>query len=176
MLKKNLANIITITRIVGTIALIPLETLSKAFFIVYSYCGFSDVLDGFVARTLKTTSRLGSVLDSISDLTFYTVMMLKIMPYLKKLLPKYIWTLIYIVLFVRFLCYVWVKIKENRFESRHTILNKLTGLTMFFLPFVLNNPYFIYYTLLILTIAYVSTADEIFHIIRNSQTKQSDVS
>lgn len=175
VLRKNLANIITVTRIVGTIALLPLETLSRAFYAVYIYCGFSDVLDGFVARKLKITSRLGSKLDSVSDLTFYTVMMLKIFSYLKKLLPKYVWTMIYAVVFIRFMCYLWVRLKKNRLISRHTILNKLTGLTMFFLPFMLNNPYFLYYCLFILLIAYASTADEVINIIRNGAVQQSDM-
>ena len=167
MLKKNLANIITITRIVGTIVLLPLETLSNAFYVVYTYCGFSDVLDGFVARKLKIISDFGSKLDSASDITFYTVMMIKILPYLKKLLPKYIWILIYSVLFIRFLCYVYVHRTRNEFESRHTIYNKLTGFLMFLLPFLLNQQYFIYYCMLVLLVAYIATVDEIIYMLNN---------
>ena len=80
VIKKNLANIITITRIIGTIIFFNLEVLSPMFYYVYIYCGLSDVIDGFVARKLNITSPIGSILDSISDLLFYTVMMIKILP------------------------------------------------------------------------------------------------
>ena len=53
-MKKNLANIITTTRLIGTIALLFTEPLSKAFYAIYIWCGFSDILDGFVARKTNT--------------------------------------------------------------------------------------------------------------------------
>ena len=81
--KKNAANIVTSTRIIGTLCLIPFETYSLPFYIFYIWCGVSDVIDGFIARTTHTVSRLGSILDTISDLTLYTVMMIKILPDLK---------------------------------------------------------------------------------------------
>ena len=83
-MKKHLANIITMTRIISCICMIFTETLSYPFYCFYIWCGFSDILDGFVARTLKITSSFGSKLDTISDLTLYTVMMIKILPYLRK--------------------------------------------------------------------------------------------
>lgn len=166
VLKKNLANIITISRIVGTLVLLPLKTLSNAFYAVYTYCGISDVLDGLVARKLKIFSEFGSKLDSISDISFYTVMMIKILPYLKRSLPKYVWWLIYFVLFIRFLCYVYFQVTRNEFESRHTIYNKITGLALFLIPFLLNSKYFIYYALFVLLIGYVSTIDELLYIIK----------
>lgn len=166
---KNLANIITITRIIGTVCLIPLEALSVPFFVVYTWCGLSDVLDGFVARKLNIISDFGSKLDSISDLLFYSTMMIKVWPYLKKYLPSYVWTLMYVVLAIRLVCYLFVGIRYKAFASRHTILNKVTGAFMFALPFVLKTPYLIHYSLLVLLISYISVFDEIIFIINKKQ-------
>ena len=166
-MKKNLANIITSTRVLGTICLIFLAPLSLPFFLVYIWCGLSDVLDGFVARKLNTISPFGSKLDSASDLLFYTVMMLKIWNILQERLPLYVWILIYVVLGIRFLCYAYVGIKDHHFVSRHTVLNKINGTLMFLLPFTVNSKFLLPYSLLILLIAYISTFDEIRCILKN---------
>ena len=165
-MRKNLANIITSTRILGTLCLIFLTPLTLPFFVVYIWCGLSDVLDGFVARKLKIISSFGSKLDSVSDLLFYTVMMLKIWTFLQERLPQYIWILIYTVVGIRFLCYLYVGLKDHRFTSRHTILNKINGGLMFLLPFAVKTPYLIPYSLLILLVAYISTFNEVWYIIR----------
>ena len=164
-MKKNIPNIITATRLIGTIAMLFTEALSLPFFLFYVWCGISDILDGYFARKFNAVSTLGSKLDSISDLTFYTVMMLKVMKYLRKYFPAYIWTLIYIVLFVRFVCYVIVYVKGKYFESRHTIYNKATATMMFFLPFFIKTKFLIPYSLLILTVAYIAAGEEILHLL-----------
>ncbi|MBQ6479237.1 MAG: CDP-alcohol phosphatidyltransferase family protein [Erysipelotrichaceae bacterium] len=166
MLIQNLANLITGSRIIATTALIFLEVLSKPFMFVYVWCGLSDVLDGFVARKTKTVSSFGSKLDTVSDLFFYTVMMLKVWPYLKKYLPGYVWILIYVVVAFRALLYILVGIGKKTLISRHTYLNKATGLLMFFLPFMVRNSYLVAYSLLILTVAYISSVNESFYVFR----------
>jgi len=167
MIKKNIANMITISRILGTLVMTFLDVLSMPFYLVYIWCGLSDVLDGFVARKTNTISALGSRLDSISDLLFYTVMMIKILPYLKMYLPAYVWVLIYTVLTIRALCYIYVGIKEKHFASRHTIFNKITGFLMFLLPFMVKKNILVIYSLLVLAVAYFSVFEEIFHLLRH---------
>ena len=81
-LKKNAANIITSLRIVATAIMIFMPTLSRRFFVAYTFAGITDVLDGFVASKTGTTSKFGSKLDSLADLFFYVSMMIKILPYL----------------------------------------------------------------------------------------------
>ena len=123
-------------------------------------------LDGFVARKLKTSSELGSRLDSFSDLLLYSVMLYKVWPYLLRDLPRYVIYLIYLVIFIRLLCYIYVGFKTKALEARHTILNKATGLLLFFLPFTINTGYMFIYSVLILTVAYVSSIEEVVHIFR----------
>ena len=139
MLRKNIANIITITRIFGTICMLFFDVPSKWFYIAYVYSGLSDVLDGFFARRLKIESDLGRKLDSISDLLFYTTMMFKIWPYLQEYLPTYIWAIIWVTLVIRVFLYLYFTIKNNTLLSSHNALNKITGALMFALPFLIKN-------------------------------------
>ncbi len=63
---KHTASIITVGRIVGAVVLLWIQPLSALFFVIYSLCCVSDVLDGFIARKTNTTSKLGETLDSIA--------------------------------------------------------------------------------------------------------------
>ncbi|MBQ1900322.1 MAG: CDP-alcohol phosphatidyltransferase family protein [Erysipelotrichaceae bacterium] len=170
-MKKNMANIITLTRLIGTIALFFTDTMSAEFFVIYIWCGISDILDGFIARKTNTISALGSKLDSISDISFYTMMMYKILPFLRRRFPRYIWILIYAAVGVRILCYIAVAVTKGYFESRHTIMNKINSGMMFFLPFLVNHPLLIPFSLTILAGAFISNIEEIIHIVSINQVK-----
>ena len=65
MKSKYIPNIITAVRILGTLFLLWAKLPSLYFFVIYSICGFSDVLDGWLARKTKTTSEFGARLDSV---------------------------------------------------------------------------------------------------------------
>ena len=79
MLKKyiNASNCITFVRIIGSVVLIFLTAFSPEFYIIYSVCGVSDAVDGSVARKCNTTSEFGARLDSVADIVFYAVMLIK---------------------------------------------------------------------------------------------------
>lgn len=66
-----MANIITLIRIGLAISLLFIKKYSLLFLIVYSICGFTDILDGYIARKTKTESNLGAKLDTVSDLLFF---------------------------------------------------------------------------------------------------------
>ena len=66
-MKKHLANIITSTRLIGTIALIFTEPLSDVFFAIYIWCGISDILDIFAIDKESCIAVCGcDVADGIS--------------------------------------------------------------------------------------------------------------
>lgn len=159
-MKKNLANIITITRIIATAAMIFTDILSGAFFVFYIYAGLSDIADGFIARKLKIESDFGRKLDSISDLFFFTTMMIKLWPYLVMYLPLYVWILIWTILGLRFLLYLYVYISHKTFLSIHTYFNKATGCLMFGLPFMVKTPYFVVYSVLVVAVALIAVIYE----------------
>lgn len=159
--RKNLANIITCTRIIGTVIMAFLPTLSTAFYVVYAYTGATDVADGFVARRLGTVSKFGSKLDSASDLIFYITMMLKILPLLIIYLPRVIMLTIYTIFAFRIALYVIVFVRKHRFQSSHAYLNKATGFLLYFVPFLLKTRYFTFYAGFICAIAAMAALHEL---------------
>lgn len=136
----NLANIITVIRIVGTILLLPMNALSTSFLILYTLTGVTDVLDGFIARKTHTESELGAKLDSAADLIFYGTMLYKVFPVLLGVLPKVIVCAIMLIMILRLMLYIFAAIKSHNFMSNHTYLNKLTGFCVFLTPYMMRNP------------------------------------
>ena len=68
---KNLANYISISRIILAILLLFTEPLSIYFFTIFILCGISDVLDGYIARNHGENTSFGAKLDSFGDIVFF---------------------------------------------------------------------------------------------------------
>ncbi len=134
----SLPNCITMLRIVGTMCLLFTEPLSTSFYIVYTLCGISDVLDGMIARMTKKTTELGSKLDSTADLLFYTVTLLKLIPLMLSKLRHILWYMVGIVLAIRLAAYFIAAIKYHKFASLHTYANKVTGFSVFTIPYMIQ--------------------------------------
>ena len=77
---KHIANILTGCRILGSILLLFFPAFSVAFYIIYLFCGFSDMIDGTIARKTNSTSKYGSQLDTVADLFFVVVSLFKLLP------------------------------------------------------------------------------------------------
>lgn len=137
---RYLPNCITALRIAGTACLLFVAPFSTAFFVIYTLSGLSDVLDGWIARRYNLISDLGAKLDSIADLMFYTVMGVRIFPVLWATLPRPVWLEVLLSLALRFSAYGVAAVKYRRFASQHTYMNKMTGLGVFSLPYVIKTP------------------------------------
>lgn len=133
----SIPNIITIMRMVGACALCFTETLSQEFYIIYTFCGITDVLDGAAARLLKQTSERGAALDSVADMLFYSIMAVKIFPILMESLSIILWVSAAVIIVIRFISYFIAAKKYHRFASLHTWLNKATGFIVFLMPYLL---------------------------------------
>ena len=168
-IRKHIPNFITSLRIVGTAVWLFTKPLTKWFYIIYFFTGLTDVLDGFIARSLKATSEFGSKLDSISDMLFYAVMLIVMFPALWELLPIGIWYLLGAILIIRIVSYTTAAVKYRRFSSTHTWLNKLTGAVVFAIPFVLLLPCSIPLCWVICIIGGIASAEELMiHLISKS--------
>lgn len=157
----NIPNCITMLRMIGTVSLIFITPLSVPFFIVYTLSGISDALDGTIARLTKTETAFGKRLDSIADLAFYAVMLIKIFPILWAKLPHSIWYWVGLVIAMRLLFYTIGLIKTKQFPSYHSIINKLTGFILFSVPYVLNTLFFTPYCWGICLISSIGTLQDI---------------
>ncbi len=72
----NLPNAVSLLRLLLAPVLIVLATRQQPawFIVIVLFSGFTDVLDGFLARTLNQTTKLGSRLDSWGDFFIYSSM------------------------------------------------------------------------------------------------------
>ncbi|MBR3993923.1 MAG: CDP-alcohol phosphatidyltransferase family protein, partial [Clostridia bacterium] len=132
-------NLITMVRIIGSLCLFFVKPMGVAFYIIYTISGLSDAVDGFIARKTNSISELGSKLDSIADLMFYIVMIIRILPELVKKLPYWIWYMVLAVVIMRIASYTIAAIRFHKFSSLHTLLNKAATLLIFFVPYIIKS-------------------------------------
>ena len=167
-MKKYFADIITGLRIIGSIILLFIPLLSRPFYVLYLFCGFSDMIDGTIARKLNTVSSLGSKLDTIADLVFIVASSIKILPVINISIFLWIWIIIISTIKISdlILCFMY----KNKFVDLHTTLNKATGLLLFILPLILQfiEPIFILSTVCI--VASIAAVQEQYCIIRLKNT------
>ena len=159
---KNVANYISISRIIMSIILLIPEAFSVPFYIIYIYCGISDMIDGLIARISKSESAIGEKLDSISDIIFIIVAMIKILPVLNVTNEIIIWILfIALIKIVNIICsYTLYK----KIVLPHTTLNKVTGFILFISPFIIINTDSIIFEIVICSIATVAAVKEGYYL------------
>lgn len=158
---KYLPNCITAVRIVGTAAMLFMKPLSKIFLIVYAVAGFTDVLDGFIARKMGTISDFGSKLDSVADLLLYFVMLVKLFPVMWVVLPNIIWAMVGAIVVVRFCAYMVAAKKYKRFSAQHTYMNKASGLAVFTVPFAIVTAIAVPYCWGVCVVAMTASLEEL---------------
>ena len=134
---SNVANLVTITRIIAAVVLLLTAPFTMPFWVIYLYCGMSDVLDGFLARTLKQQSVVGARLDSIADLAFVLSAFIIIIPAVA--LPAWLWAWVTIVGLTRVATYVIGYWKFRTFSALHTYANKVAGAALFCAPCVMQG-------------------------------------
>ena len=133
---KRIANILTYCRILGSVLLLFFPAFSLGFYIIYFFCGFSDMLDGTIARKTNTVSSFGSKLDTAADFVFMAVCVVKLLP--KMNIPVWLWIWIAVIAIVKFTNIIWGFIRRKKLVDYHTFLNKTTGLLLFLLPLTLQ--------------------------------------
>lgn len=111
-------------------------TFSGAFYLLYAVAGISDMLDGFVARKMKSVSAFGAKLDSFADLIFIAVCLVKILPFLY--IPLYLWVWIAVIAMIKSCNVATGFILHGRLVLPHMAANKFTGLLLFVSAFFLQ--------------------------------------
>ena len=155
---KRIANILTSCRILGSVLLLFFPAFSLGFYIIYFFCGFSDILDGTIARKTNTVSSFGSKLDTAADFVFMAVCAVKLLP--KMNIPVWLWIWIAAIAIVKFANIIWGFIRRKKLVDYHTFLNKTTGLLLFFLPLTLQFILPTYSFAVVCTIATIAAIQE----------------
>ena len=79
-MKKQIANIITSCRILGSFGLLFCRVFSDGFYVLYLFCGLTDMVDGSIARKTGTVSSFGARLDTVADFLFVIASFVKLVP------------------------------------------------------------------------------------------------
>ena len=132
---KYIANILTGCRILGSLLLLSFPVFSVEFYIIYLFCGFSDMIDGTIARKTNSASQLGSKLDTVADLLFVMASFIKILPAIR--LPLWLWIWCGAIAILKLSSIVWGYVSKKQFISFHTTMNKTIGLLLFLFPLTL---------------------------------------
>ncbi len=162
-LKKYIPNIISISRLYLSLSMLLFLNYNIVLIIIYLLCGITDILDGYLARKLKCESSLGSKLDSLSDFVFFSVVIYYLLYHSPITDYNYVLVYIIIVTILRVINFIITKIKFNTFSMMHTILNKVTGVTLFiFIPLCITIPVYIdIVSLILLIIGSLSSIEEL---------------
>ena len=166
---KHIANILTGCRILGSILLLFFPVFSAGFYIVYLLCGFSDMIDGTIARRTNSVSKLGSKIDTTADLVFVAVSLIKILPTMN--IPEWLWIWCIVIAIIRIGNIICGYVSEKQFISLHTIMNKATGLLLFLLPLTISFVELKYIAIAVCSIATISAIQEGFYVITDSEPK-----
>ena len=159
-MKKYIANIITGSRIVLSLPLLLIPLTSAWFYALYLLCGFSDMVDGTVARKKNSASEFGARLDTVSDFVFLSVALIKFVPHLH--IPVWLWIWIGVIAMMKLGNAAWGFVRTKKLISPHTLLNKITGLLLFLLPVTISFVDLTYTLLIVCTVAMVAAIHEVY--------------
>ena len=133
---KHIANIITGSRIVFSIAILFIPPLSPLFYVLYGAAGLTDMIDGTVARKTNTVSAFGAKLDTIADFIFVAVCLIKLLLVLD--IPVWLWIWIAAIALIKVINMISGYVTQKKWIAPHTIMNKVTGALCFLLPLTLS--------------------------------------
>ena len=161
-MKKQIANIITSSRILCSICLLFCPVFSVAFYIMYLFCGITDMVDGTIARKTNSVSETGARLDTVADIVFVAVCFAKILPLMQ--LPFWLWLWIVAIAVIKTANIVWGLIRRKKLVSVHTLLNKATGFLLFLFPLTLSFIEPMYSFVVVCFFAMLSAINEGYHV------------
>ena len=130
-----LANIITFCRIPLAICLLFLPPFSAGYMAIYLIGGITDMVDGTIARRTGTESTFGSRMDSLADLVFLVLALVTIVPAVD--IPTWLWVWAAIIVAIKVINAISGLVITGRIVVEHTVMNKVTGMLLFLLPFAL---------------------------------------
>ena len=136
-LTKHIANLITSCRILCSIGILCFPAFSQKFYIMYFLCGFSDMIDGTIARKTNAVTEFGSKLDTVADFVFVVVCLIKLLPLVH--ISVWLWIWIAVIAVIKATNLVWGFVCRKKLVDYHSVFNKATGLLLFLLPFTLQR-------------------------------------
>ncbi len=166
-MKKYIANIITGSRIAFSLPLLFIPLSSEWFYILYLFCGLTDMIDGAIARKMGAAGKSGARLDTVADFVFMFVCCIKILPILH--IAVWLWVWIIIVALIKIFNIGLVFIHKKKLISIHSVLNKTTGFALFLLPLSLTFAPTTYSVATICVLATIAVTQEVYFILKGQE-------
>ena len=161
-MKKQIANIITSRRLLGSIGLLFCPVYSACFYGLYIFCGLTDMVDGTIARKMGAISEFGAKLDTVADFLFVIASFVKLVPVIR--IPVWIWVWTAVIAVVKLVNLVWGFTQMKQMPSLHIIANKATGLCLFLLPLTISFVELRYTVPVVCIIATIAAIQEGYYI------------
>ena len=79
----KIPNLISVLRIAGSAGLLFCDVTGWPFWLLYTLCGISDMVDGWLARKLHAETKAGAILDSVSEIVFVACCAIHLLPVLE---------------------------------------------------------------------------------------------
>ena len=134
-----MANVLTGIRILCGLLMLCFPAFSRWFYCFYLIGGFTDAIDGAVARKTGTASAFGSKFDTIADFVFTLAVVIKIVSALY--IPVWLIIWIAIIALIKIGCHIAGYIKYHEFKTVHSALNKVCGGIVFITPLFIGGDY-----------------------------------
>ena len=163
---NNIPNIISVSRGVAALVMLFFPVFGIHFWILYCWCGFSDMIDGALARKINAAGKLGSMIDSLADLVFVICASIIILPSVG--LPLWIWLWTAAIGLVKSVGIVIGSCRHRKLTIPHSISNRLTGFLLFCLPFAIACFDILIPAVIVCTVATFSLLEDILNIKANN--------
>ena len=127
------------------------------------------MIDGTIARKTNSVSEFGAKLDTVADLLFVAVSMIKLLVTIH--IPGWLWIWGSAIAIIKIGNIIWGYVSRKQFISLHTTMNRVTGLLLFLLPLTLSFMELKYSSLVVCSIATFAAIQEGVYILRGCESK-----
>lgn len=122
-------------------------------------CGATDILDGYIARKTKNTSKAGAIFDSVADFIFIIIMLFIMIPIVNVSFWIQLWLIS--IAMIKTSSVLTGFIKYHSLAFLHTYMNKATGALLFAFPLLYNGLGITITAFLLCSIASVAAIEEL---------------
>ena len=134
-----MANVLTGMRIICGLLILCFPAFSGWYYCFYLIGGFTDAIDGTIARKMGTASDFGSKFDTVADFIFAVAVVIRIMQALTVPVWLIIWIAVIALIKIGF--HLAGYIKYHELKTVHSVLNKVCGGIVFIVPLFIGGNY-----------------------------------
>lgn len=158
-MKKYLANIISLSRIIMAASLFWFINNKTMFIIIYVLGWLSDAVDGTVARATNSQSELGSKIDDIGDTSLIIIMGVILIIWVKRAALFFIPFIVALIIF-RLINMMITKYKYGNVYISHTYSAKVLGVLVMIMPIVYLLTDYLHVITIVLIVSILVTLEE----------------